>query len=472
MPVPEAYFTFVMDYAPYVYVTPEVGPDLTWGKAAFSAAFAIDFLYEAYFDPQFDDRSSQIEAKIVELADWILTQQITNSTAQGYGGFKSTETSTIYYSVDACRTVPALLKAYELTADIDYLNSAKLAVGTFLFNMQHQPSQLGVHDKFYGGFARAVDATGSWLQQMDIESLYGLIGLKLLCETDPANKTMYDAIIGDAVDFYLQGIENPSLYFDPLPTGDGGWHRTGLNDDLLFDDSLAYALLGLYDNEGYSPTVQKAYEYINAIESSPLYPAYNLAVCWAGYLNVEANVPACDYYDGVTAGILAKIRRNHDKIAFDFSAKTISAHADEFMFWGVKHTDYGHVENKQAMATVCWLGQLLLGYEAPVTRFTQILNSKGENLTLFPIKQTGETTTYNVGINLKAIVLPGKAEEILLEPGYIVNDYLVLHVFTPIRRQDKVRRNGIDYEVLSVQGFTFKSQIVFLKLNCRRLLSR
>ena len=103
MPVPEAYFNFVMDYAPYVYVTPEVGPDLTWGKAAFSAAFAIDFLYEAYFDPQFDDRSSQIEAKIVELADWILTQQITNSTAQGYGGFKSTETSTIYYSVDACR---------------------------------------------------------------------------------------------------------------------------------------------------------------------------------------------------------------------------------------------------------------------------------------------------------------------------------------------------------------------------------
>ena len=183
-------------------------------------------------------------------------------------------------------------------------------------------------------------------------------------------------------------------------------------------------------------------------------------------------MPACYYYDGVTAGILAEIRRDHDKIAYDFSAKTITAHADDFMFWGAKHSDYGYVENKRARATVCWLGQLLLGYEAPVTRFTQILNCKGENLTLFPIKQTGETTPYNVGINLKAIVLPGKAEEILLEPSYIVSDYLMLHVFAPIRRQDKVRRNGIDYEVLSVQGFTFKNQIVFLKLNCRRLLSR
>ena len=82
MPVPEAYYDFVMDNAPYLYVTPGVGPDLTWGKAAFAASFAVDFLYEAYFDPQFDNRSNEIEAKIVELADWILTQQITDSKSQ------------------------------------------------------------------------------------------------------------------------------------------------------------------------------------------------------------------------------------------------------------------------------------------------------------------------------------------------------------------------------------------------------
>jgi hypothetical protein len=441
------------------------------GKAAFAAGFAVDFLYEAYFDPQFDDRSAEIEGKIVELADWILTQQVTDSQKQAYGGFTSTENSTACYSVDVGRTVPALLKAYELTSNVDYLNSAKLAAGTFLFNMQHKPSELGIHDRYYGGFARAIDTTDTWQQQMDVESLHGLIPLGMLCESDPANKNKYQTMIQDAANFYRPGIEGLNLLFDPLPTGDGEWHRTGLADDTIFDDSIAYALLGLYDYEGYSNSVQKIYQDINAIGASPQYPAYNPAVCWAGYINVKAKALPCDYYDGVAAGILAKIRQHHDKPAYEFSAKIINAHSDDFMFWGAKHANYAPVENKQAMATVCWLGQLLLGFEAPLTRFTQILNSKGENLMLYPITQTGEATAYGAGVDLKAIVIAGKAEEILLEPGYIVNDYLVLHVFAPIRRHDKISRNGTDYEVISIQDFTFKDQVAFHKATCRRLHS-
>jgi len=45
--VPEAYYQFVMDFAPYVYVIPPETPDPEWGRAAFAASFAIDFLYEA-----------------------------------------------------------------------------------------------------------------------------------------------------------------------------------------------------------------------------------------------------------------------------------------------------------------------------------------------------------------------------------------------------------------------------------------
>jgi len=160
--VPEGYFQFVMDYAPYVYVVPGLGPDPEWGRAAFTAAFAVDFLFEAYFDPQFDARSGEIEAKIVELADWVLTQQCTDSETQAYGGFKSAENSTSFYSVDACRTVPALLKAYELTSNTTYMDSAALAAGTFLYNMQHKSSELGVHDRYHGGFARAVTLEDAW----------------------------------------------------------------------------------------------------------------------------------------------------------------------------------------------------------------------------------------------------------------------------------------------------------------------
>ena len=469
MSVPEAYYQFVMDNAPYLYVTPESGPDLTWGKSAFAAGFAVDFLYEAYFDAQFDDRSDEIEAKIVELSDWILTQQITDSSKQAYGGFVSVENSTACYSVDVGRTVPALLKAYELTSNVDYLNSAKLAAGTFLFNMQQNPATLGIHDRYYGGFARAVDTANVWQQQMDVESLYNLIALKMLCESDPANKTKYQTMIQDAVNFYRPGIEGLNLFFDPLPSGDGAWHRVGLADDTIYDDSIAYALLGLYDYEGYSSTVRNTYQAIGSIGASPQYPAYNSGICWAGYLNVKTKALACDYYDAVAAGILVKIRQHHDKPAYDFSAKIINKHPGEFMFWGPKHANYAPVENKQAMATVCWVGQLLLGFEAPLTRFTQVLNSKGENLTLYPLTQAGEATAYGEGVELKAIVLQGKTEETLLEPGYIVNDYLVLHVFAPVRRHDKVTRNGTGYEVISFQDFTFKDQVAFRKATLRRM---
>jgi hypothetical protein len=174
----------------------------------------------------------------------------------------------------------------------------------------------------------------------------------------------------------------------------------------------------------------------------------------------------------VTAGILAALRRDHDKSAFEFSHTIVGKHADEFMFWGAKHADYSPVEDKQAMATVCWLSQMLLGYEAPVTRFNQILNSKGENLTLRMQTEAGEKTRYGEVLPLKAIFVPGKAEEILLEPGYVTSDYMVLHVFVSVRRGDLVSRNGADYEVLDVQEFTFKGDVAFRKVNCRRRLGQ
>ncbi len=471
MPVPEAYYQFVMDYAPYIYVDPQAGPDLEWGRAAFAAGFAVDFLYEAYFEPQFDDRSDEIEEKIIQLADWILIQQVTDSGKLAYGGFVSGEGSVTCYSVDVGRVAPALLKAYDLTSKTAYLEGAKLAVGSFLYNMQHKPSELGVHDRYYGGFARAVNTSNDWLSQVDVESLYNVTALGMLCESDPSNAATYQTMTQDAVNFYRPGIEALNLYFDPKPYGDGAWHRIGLGGDTVYDDSVAYALLGLYDYESYSSTVQRTYQAINAIGASPQYAAYNPGVCWAGYINVKAKAPACDYYDAVTAGILGKIRQHHDKPAYDYSAKTVTKHSSEFMFWGPKQATYAPIENKKAMVTVCWLGVFLVGYQPPFTRFTQVLRSKGENLTLYPIVQAGENPAYGEATELKAIALPGKAEELLIEPGYLVNDYLVLHVFAPLRRHDRVCRSGIDYEVIGIQDFNLKDEVAFHKVTLRRLQS-
>ena len=468
--VPQAYYDFIMENAPYVYVIPPSTPDPAWGKAAFAAAFAIDFLYEAYSDPQFSSRQTDIYNKIISLANWILTQQYTSNPAKkAYGGFKSNETSTYYYSIDACRVIPALLKAYRLTETAGYLDAAKLAGATFLDSMQNPPIP-AVHDRHYGGFARAITDADVWLPEMDIENLYGLIALTMLAEEDLANQSNYEIMMLDLLGFLRFGLESLCLEFHPLPSGDGEWHRVGLAENEIYDDPFAYALLGLYDYEGWSVSVERTYHSVNTIRASGQYPAYNPAVCWAGYIDVISRFPACDYYDAVTSGILWKLRKHHDKSSYEFSMQIIDKHQDEFMFWGVKHTDYSCVENKQAMATVCWLSLLFLYYEDPITRFTQILRAKGENLTLYPIREASDTVSYGEGIDVKAIVSPARVEEIMPEAGYIVTDYLTIHVFAPIRHHDKIRRKGVDYEVTELLECDFKGDTLYRRAVLRRLL--
>ena len=462
MQVPEAYYQFIIDYAPYVYVIPPNTPDPQWGRATFAAAFAIDFLTEAYTKPQFETRRTEIYNKIVTLADWILTQQCTDNGKLAYGGFKSNENSTYYYAIDACRVIPALLRAYELTNNTDHLNAAKLAANTYLKTMQDHQA--------HGGFTKAVTIADAWLPQMDIECLYGLIGLKMLAEKhDPANQTTYQNMITKAVSFLREGFENLWLHYDPT---DEKWHRVGLTETEIYDDPFAYALLGLYEYEGWSLTCQKVYNFINTIRASAQYPAYNPAICWAGYIDIVSRYPTCNYYDAVTSGILWRIRKNHDKPSLAFSMKIINKHRSEFMFWGVNHADYSYVENKQAMATVCWLARLFLNYEEPLTRFTQVLRSKGENVTLYPIIEAAESVSYGESIDTQAIITPTRTEEILIEPGYITNDYITAYTFTPIRHRDKIRRKGMDYEVLGVQTFTWKDETAYFKANCRRLIGQ
>jgi hypothetical protein len=426
-----------------------------------AASFAIDFLYEAYSAPQFENRKAEIYAKITSLADWVLTQQCTDPAKKAYGGFQSSETSTYYYSVDACRTLPALLRAYELTGDSRYLEAAKLAAATFLKTMQDQ--------QVYGGFARAVTIGDAWLLQFDIECLYGLIGLKMLAETyDTPRASRYQTIMNKAVGFLRAGFEGLWLDFDPA---DGKWHRVGLSENEVYDDPFAYALLGLYAVEGWSVSCQKVYNALNSIRANAKYPAYNPAVCWAGYIDVLSRYSACDYYDAVTSGILWKIRKNHDQPSLKLSVEIISKHAEEFMFWGVKHTDYSYVENKQALVTVCWLAELFLHYEEPVTRFTTILKSKGETVTLYPIREAAATVTYGEPLDLLAVVSLLNAEQVMLEAGYYLNDYLAFYTFLPVRVHDKIRRQGEDYETQTVTPFTFGNQRFYFKSIARRLIA-
>ena len=122
--VPQQYFNFIMDYAPYFYVIPGTGVDTEWGRGPAAAAHAIDFLSEAYQSSQFENQKTAIYNKIVELANYLLSIQCTDNQKHTYGGFQSKDGSNHYYSIDAMRAVPALMKAYNLTGTQAYLDAA------------------------------------------------------------------------------------------------------------------------------------------------------------------------------------------------------------------------------------------------------------------------------------------------------------------------------------------------------------
>jgi len=466
--VPQAYFNFIMDYAPYFYYIPGTGVDTEWGRGPAPAAHAIDFLAEAIQSVQFEDEKTGIYNKIVELADYLLSIQCTDDGKLAYGGFQSKDGSEHYYSIDAMRAIPALLKAYTLTGAITYLNAAKLAGETFLYNMQHKPSELEVHDQYYGGFAQAVTIADEWLPEMHIIDLYGLIALKMLY--DRTSETQIQTMIDDALDFYRSGFEALYSRYSPPPSGDGEWHRVGTSD-VIYDDDFGYALTGLFSYEGWSSTVKRVYEDINSIGPSADHPAYNPAVCWSGYVDVVAGKVDSNYYDAVTSGILWQLRSGHDKSAHQFSFNVISSHMEEFMYWGAKFSDYSPVENGKSTVTVSWLSRLFLNYRPPITPFTRILRSHGEDVTLYPVIEAEESVSYGEGVTIKALVSPSRTDEIIMEPGYVVNDYITVHAFAPIRHHYKIRHKGINYEVGPVEDYSFQGQLMSRRAVCRRLIS-
>lgn len=465
--VPQAYYSFIMDYAPYFYVIPGTGVDTEWQRGPAPAAHAIDFLTEAYQSSQFEDEKTAVYNKIVDLADYLLSIQCTDDQKFAYGGFQSKDGSSHYYSIDALRAIPALLKAYTLTGTQTYLTAAKLAGETFLYTMQHEPSIQGVHDQYYGGFAQAVTIADEWLPEMHIIDLYGLVALKMLY--DLTSEAQYQTMIDDALSFYRSGFEALYSRYSPPPSGDGEWHRVGTSD-VVYDDDFGYALIGLYYYEGWSQTVKQVYWGINAIGPSADHPGYSPEVCWSGYVDVAAGKVDSDYYDCVTSGILWHLRSGHDKSALEFSFNVINGHVEAFMYWGAKFSDYSPVENKQSVVTVSWLSILFLNYSPPITVFTRILRSHGEDVTLYSVIEADESVSYGEGVVVKALVSPSRTDETVMEPGYIINDYITVHTFAPIRHHHKLRHKGIDYEVGPVENYSFKGQLISRRATCRRLI--
>jgi hypothetical protein len=71
---------------------------------------------------------------------------------------------------------------------------------------------------------------------------------------------------------------------------------------------------------------------------------------------------------------------------------------------------------------------------------------------------------------VKALVSPSRADETVMEPGYVVTDYITVHTFAPIRHHHKLRHRGVDYEVGPVEEYSLQGQLMSRRAVCRRLI--
>ncbi len=215
--------------------------------------------------------------------------------------------------------------------------------------------------------------------------------------------------------------------------------------------------------------MQRVYDLIQSIPQNSTYPAYQPCVCWPGYINVISKTPDSAYYDAVTIGILESIRKAVDKPSYELAYQIANKYPDEFMYWGPLFTDYSPITPQKAVTEVAWLGRMYLKYSLPLTDIVYAIETEGERVQLFSVQQAEAVTTYAEPLPISAIVSNVKVEELLLEAGYILTDYKNLYSLIPVRPRDKIRHQGIDYEVQWVQKVIQEKEILHYKSQLRRL---
>jgi len=114
-----------------------------------------------------------------------------------------------------------------------------------------------------------------------------------------------------------------------------------------------------------------------------------------------------------------------------------------------------------------------------VGQFASILATEGENITWHQREEheiSQDTGDMEVGevfepTIIKAIVQPIRADQIIIEAGYSVEDYIRIYTDQAIQQKDKITWQGNDYEVLPPQTFKFRGAVEYYTAICRRLIA-
>jgi hypothetical protein len=112
-----------------------------------------------------------------------------------------------------------------------------------------------------------------------------------------------------------------------------------------------------------------------------------------------------------------------------------------------------------------------------VTRFEQLLNHEGENVTWHKRQEgsvdpeTGDPKVTWTTEVIKAVVHAVSTNEIVAEAGYTSDDYIRVFVTSDIKHKDKITYNSREYEVLPPESVYFRGVLEHRTALCRRLIT-
>jgi hypothetical protein len=255
--------------------------------------------------------------------------QDTRDGSPSYGGVPSTPelpppANHYFYAIDAAFCGGAMFALYDLAKDDRYLRSG-LRFADFLVHMQSAPGRpyarpAGEPD----GFCEFVVNTGqgvAWNCDRHVKNLSALPVLRraALLSGNPR----YETAGKSARAFLLDGLSGAWEHADAKALADcqevrcqGIWRRVqgpqGQPDTFVYGDTLAYALRGLFEYEGPSPTVRNLYDSFAGYRGKDAKTRrYDGRIAFAGYMHPANASPDAfsAYYDLVTLGILHGLRR-------------------------------------------------------------------------------------------------------------------------------------------------------------------
>ena len=85
--------------------------------------------------------------------------------------------------------------------------------------------------------------------------------------------------------------------------------------------------------------------------------------------------------------------------------------------------------------------------------------------------ETGDLAATWTAEDIKAIVEPAGINEVVVEAGYGIEDYIRIFVTADVQQSDRIAWLGDNWEILSVEAFYLRGNLEYRTALCRRLIA-